>query len=163
MSFLDQEFNVADLPVSTSQFDPLPEGWYNVNITGAELKTTKAGSGQYIAIKYTVTGPTMQGRVVFGNLNIKNPNPKAEEIGRQQLGEIMRATGLAKVTDTDQLIGGSLSIKLSIQRDPTYGESNDVKAFKAIAGAGAVPTPFGAPSAPAPAPAKGSPPWAAKK
>jgi len=73
----------------------------------------------------------------------------------------MRATGLAKVTDTDQLIGGSLSIKLSIQRDPTYGESNDVKAFKAIAGA--VPTPFGTPApAPAPAPAKGSPPWAKK-
>jgi hypothetical protein len=161
MAFLDQEFNVADLPVSTSQFDPLPEGWYNVNITGAELKTTKAGTGQYIAIKYTVTGPTMQGRVVFGNLNIKNANVKAEEIGREQLGQIMRATGLAKVTDTDMLIGGSLAIKLSIRRSEDYGDSNDVKAFKAIAGA--VPTPFGAPSAPAAAPAKGSPPWASKK
>jgi hypothetical protein len=161
MAFLDQEFNAADLPVSTSSFDPLPEGWYNVTIAGAEVKNTKAGTGQYIAIKYTVTGPTHQGRVVFGNLNIKNPNPRAEEIGREQLGAMMRAIGLSKIKDTDQLIGGSLSIKLSIQRDPTYGESNDVKAFKAISGA-TLPSPSATPqSAPAPAPAA-TPPWARK-
>ena len=165
MAFLDQEFNVADMPVSTSSFDPLPEGWYNVTIAGAELKSTKAGNGQYIAVKYQVTGPTMQGRVVFGNLNIKNPNQKAEEIGREQLGQIMRATGLAKVTDTDMLIGGQLSIKLSIRRDEQYGDSNDVKGFKALAGSvpAAMPsTPFNAASAPAAAPAKAASPWAKK-
>ena len=165
MAFLDQEFNVSDMPVSTSSFDPLPEGWYNVTIAGAELKSTKAGNGQYIAIKYQVTGPTMQGRVVFGNLNIKNPNQKAEEIGREQLGQIMRATGLAKVTDTDMLIGGQLAIKLSIQRSEQYGDSNDVKGFKALAGAvpAAMPsTPFNAAPTPAAAPAKAAPPWAKK-
>jgi hypothetical protein len=47
MAFLDQEYNVNELPVSTSSFDPLPEGWYNVTIAGAELKSTKAGNGQY--------------------------------------------------------------------------------------------------------------------
>jgi hypothetical protein len=167
MAFLDQEFNVADLPVSTSQFDPLPEGWYNVTIAGAELKTTKAGTGNYISIKYTVIGPSHQGRVVFGNLNVKNPNPKAEEIGREQLGAMMRAIGLSKIKDTDQLIGGSLSIKLSIQRDPTYGESNDVKAFKAITGA-ALPVPNVMQSVPfnaAPSQAatpSAAPPWAKK-
>jgi hypothetical protein len=50
-------------------------------------------------------------------LNIKNANPKAEEIGRQQLGDIMRAIGLAKVTDTDQLIGGQIGIKLEVKED----------------------------------------------
>lgn len=165
MAFLDQEYNVAELPVSTSSFEPLPEGWYNVTIAGAELKSTKAGNGQYIALKYQVTGPTMQGRVVFGNLNIKNPNQKAEEIGREQLGQIMRATGLAKVTDTDMLIGGQLAIKLSIQRSEQYGDSNDVKGFKSLSGA--VPAamtsmPFNAAPAPASAPAKAAPPWAKK-
>jgi hypothetical protein len=163
MAFLDQEFNADDF-VSTSNFDPLPEGWYSVAISGAEVKNTKAGNGQYIAIKYTVTGPTHQGRVVFGNLNIKNPNPRAEEIGRQQLGDLMRAVGLAKIKDTDQLIGGNLSIKLSIQRDPQYGESNDVKAFKAIAGA-SLPTPSAVMPTAAPAQAStpsAAPPWARK-
>jgi hypothetical protein len=158
MAFLDQEFNADDF-VTSSNFDPLPEGWYNVAIAGAEVKNTKAGTGQYIAIKYTVTGPTHQGRVVFGNLNIKNPNPRAEEIGREQLGAMMRAIGLSKIKDTDQLIGGNLAIKLSIQRDPTYGESNDVKAFKAISGA-TLPAPSATPQTPT-APSA-TPPWARK-
>lgn len=163
MAFLNETFDVNELPQGNGNFDPLPAGWYYANITGAELKSTKAGNGQYIAVRYDITGPTHQGRVVFGNLNIKNPNPKAEEIGRQQLGEIMRAIGLAKVSDTDQLIGGSLQIKLEIRQQEGYEPSNDVKGYKATSGS--VPTAAAA-SAPAqaatPAPAasgKAAPPW----
>lgn len=160
MAFLDQEYSVETLPKGNN-FDPLPEGWYNATITGAELKPTKAGDGSYIAIKYAITGPTHQGRVVFGNLNIKNPSTKAEEIGRIELGNLMRAIGLAVVRDTDQLIGGNLAIKLSV-RTGEY-EGNEVKGYKAIGAAltavkGTVPT---APASGA-APAKAAPPWAKK-
>ncbi|MFZ4744731.1 MAG: DUF669 domain-containing protein [Limnohabitans sp.] len=132
MAFLDEEFSVDTLPVGNNNFEPLPEGWYNSTITGAEIKPTKAGDGKYIAVKYTITGPSHQGRVVFGNLNIKNASTKAEEIGRQQLGEIMRAIGLAKVTDTDQLIGGNLGIKLVVKTGDYAG--NEIKAFRALSG-----------------------------
>jgi hypothetical protein len=160
MAFLDEEFSVDTLPVGTSNFEPLPEGWYNATITGAEVKETKAGDGKYIACKYTVTGPTHQGRVVFGNLNIKNASTKAEEIGRQQLGEIMRAIGLGKVSDTDQLIGGNLAIKLIVKTGEYAG--NEIKAFRALGGAApaaAVPFKSVAPSA---TPGKAAPPWAKK-
>lgn len=160
MAFLDVAFDVQDLPKSTSSFDPLPAGWYTATITGADVKSTKAGNGQYIAIKYDIIAPTHQGRVVFGNINIKNPNPKAEEIGRQQLGEIMRAIGLTKVTDTDQLIGNTLMIKLEIRVSEQYGDSNDVKAYKVVAGN--QPTIAPASAAPAPAAARAAPPWAKK-
>ena len=94
--------------------------------------------------------------MVFGNLNIRNASVKAEEIGRQQLGELMRAIGLAKVTDSDQLIGGTVQIKVSIRAaSGQYGESNEIKGFKSAGGAAPVVA-----SAPAPAAAKGStPPW----
>ena len=158
MASLSQSFNVSDLPKSSNDFSPLPAGWYTATISGAEIKQTKAGNGEYIAVKYSITGPTHQGRVVFANLNIKNTNPKAEEIGRQQLGEVMRSIGLARVDDTDQLIGGSLSIKLEVKLSEEYGDGNEVKGFKAVAG-GSMPTPSA--SAPA-APAKAAPPWAKK-
>jgi len=160
MAFLDEEFSVDTLPKGTSNFEPLPEGWYNATITGAEVKETKAGDGKYIACKYTVTGPSHQGRVVFGNLNIKNASTKAEEIGRQQLGEIMRAIGLGKVSDTDQLIGGNLGIKLTVRTGEYAG--NEIKGFRALNGAApaaAVPFKSVAPSA---TPAKAAPPWAKK-
>lgn len=165
MSFLGQTFDANELPQGNGNYEPLPPGWYHANITGAELKSTKAGNGQYIAVRYDITGPTHQGRVVFGNLNIKNPNPKAEEIGRQQLGEIMRAIGLAKVTDTDQLIGGSLQIKLEIRQQEGYEPSNDVKGYKATSGSVPTPAAASAPAQAAAAPAasgKAAPPWAKK-
>ena len=166
MAFLNEEFNVNELPKGTGNFEPLPAGWYTVTISQAELKPTKAGNGQYIKLRYDVTGPSHQGRVVFGNLNIKNANPKAEEIGRQQLGDIMRAIGLAKVTDTDQLIGGQIAIKLEVKEDAQYGASNEVKAFKSVSGsiapaAGVPPFVKQAEAAQA-ATAKAAPPWAKK-
>lgn len=161
MAFLDEEFSVDTLPVGNNNFEPLPEGWYNSTITGAEIKPTKAGDGKYIAVKYAITGPTHQGRVVFGNLNIKNASTKAEEIGRQQLGEIMRAIGLAKVTDTDQLIGGNLGIKLSVRTGEYAG--NEIKEFRALSGAAPAPTSIlSTPSSVKTAPAKAAPPWAKK-
>ena len=157
MAFLDQTFEADAMPVSEKSYEPLPAGWYTASITGAELKNTKAGTGQYISIRYDIIGPSHQGRIVFGNLNIRNPNPKAEEIGRQQLGEVMRAIGIAKVADTDELIGGQLSIKVDIRSSEQYGDQNEVKGFKAIAGS----TPP-APVAKAAASGKAAPPWQKK-
>jgi len=160
MAFLDEEFSVDTLPVGNNNFEPLPEGWYNATITGAEVKETKAGDGKYIACKYTITGPSHQGRVVFGNLNIKNASTKAEEIGRQQLGEIMRAIGLAKVSDTDQLIGGNLGIKLSVRTGDYAG--NEIKGYRALGDPSRnVSVPFKS-VVPSAAPAKAAPPWAKK-
>jgi len=167
MAFLGQTFDVNTLPEGNGgNYDPLPPGWYTATINKADLQPTKDGSGQYIKVRYDITGPSHQGRVVFGNLNIKNASAKAEEIGRQQLGDLMRAIGLAKVTDTDQLIGGSLSIKLDVRAaTEQYAAQNEVKGFKAITGSAptfAAPAASPAASAPAAAPGKAAPPWAKK-
>jgi len=168
MAFLGQTYAAADLPQGN---EPLPPGWYTANITQAELKSTAAGDGQYIKLRYDITGPTHQGRVVFGNLNIKNASAKAEEIGRQQLGEIMRAIGLSRVQDTDQFIGSSIQVKLEVRpartdekTGKTYEATNDVKGFKAIISdsAGGSSFPNFESSAPK-AESKKVPPWPTKK
>jgi hypothetical protein len=156
MAQLNQPFVESELPKSERNFEPLPAGWYTTTIGGAEIKATKAGSGEYIAIRYDITGPTHQGRVVFGNLNIKNANPAAEAIAYQQMGELMRAIGLARVDDTDQFVGGQLQVKLDIRKSEQYGDSNDVKAFKSLSG-GAMPM-----AAAPKAAAKAAPPWIKK-
>jgi hypothetical protein len=100
--------------------------------------------------------------VVFGNLNIRNASAKAEEIGRQQLAELMRAIGLPRLQDTDELIGANLGIKLDIRAaTEQYAAQNEVRGFKALDGAAppASKPAFGASSSPA-TPAKAAPPWA---
>jgi len=162
MANLGQAFKANDIPQSENNFEPIPAGWYEGSIDTAELKETKAGTGEYIAIRYDVLGPAHQGRVIFGNLNIRNPNPKAQDIGIQQLGEIMRAIGLASVEDTDQLVGGHLQVKVKIREaSGGYDASNDVSGFKAVkGGAELMPTKKAAKSEDAPA--AGTPPWAKK-
>ena len=167
MAYLGQTFDANDLPQGNT-YEPLPAGWYTATIAHAELRPTRDGSGQYIKVRYDITGPTHQGRVVFGNINIRNASAKAEEIGRMELGNLMRAIGLARITDTDQLIGGVLSIKVDVRpATDQYPAQNEVRGFKAITGS--APT-FAAPAASAPAasatasagPAKATPPWARK-
>ena len=155
---LNETFNVNELPEGGGAFDPIPAGWYTATISDASLETTKAGNGQYIKVRYDVTGPSHEGRVVFGNFNIRNPNSKAEEIGRQQLGDLMRATGIAAVTDTDQLIGLNCQIKVAIRKSDEYGDQNEVKGWKSISGS-AAPVQQSAPAQSAPQ-AGSAPPWA---
>ena len=153
---LDEQFDLNALPVSAPSFEPLPAGWYTASISGAEVKNTKSG-GKMIALKYEIIGPTHSGRFVFGNLNIRNANPKAEEIGRQQLGDVMRAIGLTHLSDTDDFIGGKLSIKVKVTQSDQYGPSNDIQGFKALEG-GSIPRPAMPASAPSTS-AAGTPPW----
>jgi hypothetical protein len=160
MPFLGETFNAADMPVSDRNYELLPAGNYTANITSADLKDTKSGTGQKIDVRFDITGPTHQGRVVFTSINIRNQSPKAEEIGRQQLGELMRAIGLATLQDTDQLVGGTCNIKVSIKpAENGYEARNEVKGFKALDGSAppvaAIPAP-----APTSAPGGGKPPWA---
>ena len=137
MALLNTPISINSLPEG-SGYGTIPAGWYGVTVSKAEVKPTRAGTGEYINLMYTITGPTHQGRTVWGMINIRNPNPKAEEIGLQQLGELLRAMGIAKLSDTDQLLGMALSVKVIIKEDD-QGEKNEVKGFRALQG-GAIPS-----------------------
>lgn len=160
MARLDEVISLDSIPQreNTGSFEPLPDGWYDVTISGCEVKDTKAGTGKYLHVRYDVTGPSHAGRVVFGNLNIRNANPKAEEIGRQQMGELMRAIGVAKIGDTDELVGRACKVKLTTRKSEQYGDSNEIKGWKGAGGA----APAGKVSTAPAVTARPTPPWAKK-
>ena len=153
------DFDASSVPVTEKSFEVLPAGWYTASVTGADLKATKSGTGQYLRIEYTISGPTGAGRKVWSNYNVRNENPKAESIGREQLAELCRCVGLARVNDTDQLLGCNVSVKLKVREASNgYEATNEVQGHKALEGS--------APPAPAAAAPKGAakagpkPPWA---
>jgi len=163
MSFLGEEYNVADLPEGNGNFKSIPAAWYEAAITEAELKDSASG-GQYIKLVWEIEGENYAGRKQFQNLNIRNASTKAEEIGRQQLGDVARAGGLAKVRDTDQLIGIHALIKVARKKDEEYGDEdgfkNEVKGVKARSGS-AMPVASSVPKTTAGAATSSSkPPWA---
>jgi hypothetical protein len=174
MAFLEHAISLDDLPESTGdgEFKPLPEGWYSATITKTDVRNYNENAGQYMSVRFDITGPTHQGRVVFSNITIKHNDSERENKGRSHLGNLMRACGLNRVTDTDQFVGGNLSIKLGVTEartdkvtGKTYEAGNSVKAFKssgdAMPSASTIPS-FSKPAAAAPKTDGAAPPWAKK-
>jgi len=155
MAQLGQVFMVEDLPQGNN-FEPIPSGWYTATITETELKQTKTGTGQYISVKFDIIAPTHQGRVVYDNINISNNSTKAEEIGRSQLGGLMRAVGLTRIADDNELRNRTCQIKVGMDKGGDgYEPRNRIVAYKASEGA-SLPQP----SAPTAKPnASSTPPW----
>jgi len=175
---LGQTFSANDLPEGNDgEFTAIPAGDYQVEITEASLQDTKSGTGQYIKLRMDIIGPEYQGRVLFSNLNIRNQSEKAEQIGLQQLGDVIRAIGVPSLNDTDQLVGGNLTVKVKVKDDAEYGDANgkrnDIAAYKSLTGSkppqanggapfggGTTTTQAPAESAPQASTGAGKPPWA---
>lgn len=159
MSFIDFssfDVNAAEYNEDNS-FDLVPAGWYQMFISKAELRPTKSG-GSMISVTYDITGPTHQGRKIFGNFNWENANPVAQEIGRKQFAQQVRALGLPGIQQLEDLINLPFDGKVGIQKskDPQYEDSNRVTAFAAAgsrSGGAQVAQPAVAPQRPVARPA----------
>jgi len=73
------------------KFECLPAGRYRVMITEVEDKETKSGTGKYLRLKFQVLDGQYVNWITSDMINYKNDNPKAEEIGWQQLKKCVRA------------------------------------------------------------------------
>ena len=86
------------------------------------------------------------------------------------MGNLLRALGIAKLTDTDQLVGGNVEIKLAVREaEGQYEAQNELKGFKSVSGSSSMAsksTSAGKASAPTAngptANGKAPPPWAKK-
>ena len=148
--FLGMTINVNDLPQDEQQGGAIPAGQYIVKIERAQLKDTKSGTGRYISLMLRVQGPTHSNAVVFAMVNISNQNQEAERIGKAQLRSIMEAIGLQTITDTDQLIGGVMDVKVAVEKDTYNGNEQDrnvVKSFKKSQSGAVLSTPMQQPPA----------------
>jgi hypothetical protein len=125
-------FNTKNAPERETSYDLLPDGWYQAEIVASEMKQTKAGNGSYISLRFKLDGnPSHDGRQLFCNLNIDNPNPKAVEIAQRQLADIMDCMGLSEVEDSEELHGKPMLIKVRTRKGTGgYEDQNEIKGFK---------------------------------
>ena len=95
-------------------FDPLPPGWYECAIVSAEMSPSKSGD-LMLKIQHEIDGdrhPEFAGRRVFNNLCINHQNQKPREIAQRTLSAIAHAVGQLQLSDTDDLLGKALTVKL---------------------------------------------------
>ena len=99
---------------------PLPKGEYPAIIIDTDIKTTKAGDGQYIELAMQVIDGEHSGRRIWDRLNVSNPNKQAEDIAKAALQSLCLAVGVSTLTDTGELHDKPFILQLDIDRkDPT--------------------------------------------
>lgn len=160
-------FDVSDVSPDTGaaggSYDPIPDGEYWLKALDAEEKTTSKGDGTYIKVKFEVVKGEHAGRLLWQNFNVVNPNPKAQQIGRQQLVAWAAACGKADADDTDKLLEKPFRADVTIEKGTGgYKDSNRIRAFlfesAGEAPKAAAPKPAAKAAAPAPA-SKAANPW----
>jgi len=140
-------------------FEPLPQGKYNAMVIESAVKDTKAGTGQYLELVCQVLDGAHVNRKIWHRLNIVNPNPVAENIGRKDLAVLMSNLGLPpQMGDTQELHGKPFVMGLKISQRDGYEPSNDVS-FTAPASNQPTAAPMVGRPTPPPTAAVAAPPW----
>ena len=100
-------------------------------------------------------------RKLWSNLNVEHESVETRGYAQKDLASLMRAINVPNVDEhtLHMLCNKPLRVRVTIKKDDTYGDKNEIKGFEAIAQGAAMPT---APSMPAAnaAPAAPVAPWA---
>lgn len=111
--------------------ETLPAGKYVCNVTNAEMKDTKDGSGAYIRAELTVADGEAKNRKIFTNFNVRNKNEQAVSIGLGQLKSLLVAANHPnpdKLGSVTELCGLTVGVKTKIKTDE-YGEKAEVSYY----------------------------------
>lgn len=124
-------FNVTSVEVK-EQSTVVPEGSYAAFVDKAEVKKTKDGEGQYLALMWKIAGPTHKNRTIFANYNFQNKNAKAQEIAMQDLKSILTAAGKTNfaISSPNEMLGLVCQIFVKTKVD-SYGEKNIITNYSA--------------------------------
>jgi hypothetical protein len=174
-AFADLNFDATQVAPDQGIGDPLPSGWYNVQIDESEMKPTQDGTGSYLKLRFSVMDGQYANRKLWEQLNLRNNNAQTVEIAQKQLSAICHAVGVLKPAKSEELHAKPFKVKVGQKpAKDGYDAGNRIMAYKNIneqvdtAGgdAGAAAFGAGAPQAPAgftagaPASTPPAQPWA---
>ena len=125
-------FNPASVEPQQN-FSALPAGRYCAEITDSEMKATKAGTGEYLQLTFTLTdNESGDGRKVWTCLNLSNPNKTAEGIAQRELSAICHCLGFGdrNISESEELHNIPLYIDVIQERNPvTESIANRIKGY----------------------------------
>ena len=156
---LGGDFDAESIPIPS--YEPIPPGWYAAEIDKAEVRDTKAGTGKYLKLELVVLDEAHEGRRVFSQINLSNPNQQAVEIGQRELAALARACGVPVLRDSAELLQKQIRVKVKIKTEEGREPDNVVVGYRPLSDAAqAAPKPAAAKPKPAAAPsAAGKRPW----
>jgi hypothetical protein len=84
-------------------FEIFAAGPQPMEFTETDIVPTKAGTGKLLKYKLRITQGDLEDRLVFGQMNLQNPNPVATKIGQEEFRAAREVTGVLEPEDTQDL------------------------------------------------------------
>ena len=111
-------------------YAPIPEGVYPAAIEEAEVRRNKAGTGDYLKMKWVVADGQHRGRVIWDNITVSHQQEKSVSIGLVFLSKLCDAVGLAEPPDdTDMFHGRSCAIRVVVREQEGYPPDNKIRGY----------------------------------
>ena len=125
--------DLTDVEVNSSSL--LPKGEYAVTVSGAEVKDTFSGTGNYLQVNFKVMEGDRKGSYLKDIFNLNNPNPVAVKIGQERLKKLMIAAGKTNfvLSTPDDLVGLRVLASVDVKKRDGYKDINDVKEYSKLA------------------------------
>ena len=134
--------------VEVNDFSPLPNGKYFVQVKDCTVKQNKAGTGEFLSVKFEVMNGDYAGRFIFDNITLSNPSKQAVNIGHQSLKKFALAIDEnANLNNIDEFFFMEKILIIEVTLKPAQGQysaSNTVKGYSNKAKALDVQVPNGA-------------------
>ena len=117
-------------------YPPLPDGDYLVSFDRASEQATKKGDGSYVKASFKVVEGDYKGRLLFNYFLITHSNPKAAQIGKEQLSKCLKAMGVVNgfegigndATQLESFVGKELIVKVGIEAGTNgYSDRNKIQ------------------------------------
>ena len=114
----------------------LPAGSVKAQIDSAEIKPTKARTGEILALMMTVISSTRAGAKLFCNIIISHPKEGAVYYGRKLLKSLLDAVGIDTSSgevdlNPAALVGKTVIADVIVKDSKDWGKQNEVISFKA--------------------------------
>ena len=156
---LGGDFDASSVPIPS--YEPIPAGWYAVEIDAAKVQDNNKNTGKLLYLEYVALNEPYAGRRVFQRINLSNPNAQAVEIGQRELAALAMACGVPALRDSAELLQKQIGVKVKIKTEEGREPDNAVVGYRPLADAApAAAKPAAAKPKPAAAPsASGKRPW----
>jgi hypothetical protein len=111
-------------------YKPLNPGVYDVTLDEISINDNSQGTGQYVKAKFQVISGEAEGRYLFSNYNIVHQNELAQNIGKAQFKDLLKAVigepVLKSENDLYRLQGKMLQVEVGLQKRKDTGEMQNV-------------------------------------
>ena len=112
---------------------PMPEGVYLGVIEAAEIHKNRAGTGEYLKLKWRISDGDFRGRIVWDNITTSHQDAKSNSIGLLFLGKLCDAVGLNEPpNDTDILHGRACDIHVIIREQEGFPTDNRIRDYSRL-------------------------------